>query len=312
MKYILPFILVFAVFALQNCMDYSTQKQSGAKTAAAAGISNNDAPINLPKVAVENYWYQGKAELTAYNVEQERYGEIRAAEQVNIFVTEDFSAKKQVKLDDPAANPADRVPMLKLNTVRKFKTGIYDYSLMQSIFTPMDAEKRTLKSTCSIQDWCGHIFTQLNWKNEAYQVQEFSYFESDGDKVKPVKADLLEDEIWTKLRLNPQFLSEKEYNVVPASFYCRLRHQPLQAQKAKISIQKQAKTDELHLDYVNIERSLVIQYENTAPYRILGWTEIDKGKTSSKGTLKKVMMSDYWAKHDNASAGLRNDLGLTY
>jgi hypothetical protein len=114
------------------------------------------------------------------------------------------------------------------------------------------------------------------------------------------------------LRINPLFFSEKEYNVVPASFYCRLKHQPLQPQKAKISIQKQAKTDELHLDYLNIERSLVIQYENTAPYRILGWTETDNGKTSSKGTLKKILMSDYWAKHDNASAGLRDDLGLKY
>jgi hypothetical protein len=24
------------------------------------------------------------------------------------------------------------------------------------------------------------------------------------------------------------------------------------------------------------------------------------------------LMSDYWAKHDNASAGLRDDLGLKY
>jgi hypothetical protein len=293
-------------------MDYSTEKQSGAKIATASNMTSSDTPINLPKVAIENYWYQGKAELTTYNVEQERYDEIRVAEQVNIFVTEDFSANKQIKMDNPAANPADRVPMLKLNTVRKFKTGIYDYSLMQSVFTPMDIEKRTLKTTCSIQDWCGHIFTQLNWKNEVYQVQELSYFESDGDKEKSVKADLLEDEIWTKLRLNPESFSEKEYNVIPASFYCRLKHQPLQAQKAKITIQKQAKSDELRLDYINIERSLVIQYENTAPYRILSWMEIDKGKTTSKGTLKKIMMSDYWAKHDNASANLRNDLDLKF
>ncbi|MEZ4981633.1 MAG: hypothetical protein R2769_08620 [Saprospiraceae bacterium] len=28
---------------------------------------------------------------------------------------------------------------------------------------------------------CGQSFMQLNWKKNAYQVQQFSYFESEGD-----------------------------------------------------------------------------------------------------------------------------------
>ncbi len=48
-----------------------------------------------------DYWYQGKAELTSYDLEQVRYGEKREGEAVLIFVTEDFSKSKQVKLDNP-------------------------------------------------------------------------------------------------------------------------------------------------------------------------------------------------------------------
>ena len=82
-----------------------------------------------------DYWYQGKAEITSYEMEQARYGEIRKGHAVLIFVTEDFSKSKQVKLDNPQKDPEDAVKILKLNFVRKFITGIYPYSIMTSVFT---------------------------------------------------------------------------------------------------------------------------------------------------------------------------------
>ena len=75
-----------------------------------------------------SYWFQGKAELTSYDLEQARYGELHKGEAVLIFVTEDFSRRKQVKLDDPAKAPADdKQPVLKLNFEKKFLSGIYPY-----------------------------------------------------------------------------------------------------------------------------------------------------------------------------------------
>jgi hypothetical protein len=145
MKYLIPF---FAFLALQCTQKADPKHLTAPKETAPATVAV------IAPVGFNDYWYQGKAEITAYAVEQERYGEIRKAEQVNIFVTEDFSARKQVKLDDPAAAGADRVPVLKLNTVRRYHTGIYDYSMMQSVFTPVSGDK-TLKTTCSVQDWCG-------------------------------------------------------------------------------------------------------------------------------------------------------------
>ena len=69
------------------------------------------------------YWYQGKAEITSYRLEQARYGEIHPGHAVLVFVTEDFSRTKQVKLDNPRAAGNDAVKILKLNATKKFNTG---------------------------------------------------------------------------------------------------------------------------------------------------------------------------------------------
>ncbi|MGB2691994.1 MAG: septum formation inhibitor Maf, partial [Thermodesulfobacteriota bacterium] len=37
------------------------------------------------------YWYDGKAEITSYKLEQARYGELHEGYAVMVFVTEDFS-----------------------------------------------------------------------------------------------------------------------------------------------------------------------------------------------------------------------------
>ncbi|MEK6223912.1 MAG: hypothetical protein N2A97_03490, partial [Thermodesulfobacteriales bacterium] len=83
------------------------------------------------------YWYDGKAEITSYKLEQARYGELHEGYAVLVFVTEDFSKSKQVKLDNPQNANGDDVKVLKLNRIKKFDTGIYRYSMMDSVFTPI-------------------------------------------------------------------------------------------------------------------------------------------------------------------------------
>lgn len=131
MKIILSLALLsVTLFSAQNCSEKDTNK---VKAISSETITAQKSPSTALPEGFNAYWYAGKAEISSYNVTQERYGEIRQAEQVNIFVTEDFSASKQVKLDNPAGG--DPVPVLKLNSIRRFHTGIYDYSIMQSSFT---------------------------------------------------------------------------------------------------------------------------------------------------------------------------------
>src|SRR5688572_25287753 len=84
-------------------------------------------------------WGDGKAELDGYRLVQPRYGTVRKGHAVLIFVTEDFSDSLRVKAD-PGKHPASDVyPVLKLNAVRRFQTGIYDYSVLTSTFVRADA-----------------------------------------------------------------------------------------------------------------------------------------------------------------------------
>jgi len=303
-RLLLFFFSVSAVF-LQNCGDQT-------KTTAVADSGKPVAVSTVyPAMDFNTYWYQGKAELSSYEVTQERYGELRPAEQVNIFVTEDFSRSKQVKLDNPDQAGNDRVPILKLNSVRRFHTGIYDYSVLESVFTPINGSP-SLKLTCSVQDWCGQVFTQYNLDKKDYRVRQFSYFETEGDSDKKLPLTLLEDELWTKLRLQPDSLPLGRVQIIPATLYLRFRHLPFVVHTATLALEKGAKENTLKVNYEDVPRSLSIRFESASPYRILGWEEMDQGKLMSKGTLKTIRMEPYWQQHDVKSDGMRDSLQLQF
>lgn len=279
-------------------------------SASAAGST----PAVLPP-ATPDYWYQGKAEISVFDVEQRRYGQMRRAQQVNVFVTEDFSAQKQVKLDNPEAAGADRTPVLKLNALRRFLTGIYDYSVMMSVFSPMNTpESRALKTTWSIQDWCGQVFVQANRQpDQAYRFRQFSYFEREGDTDQTLHLDLLEDELWTALRLRPErFEGVEKINLLPSLLFFRFQHLPLQAYEAALRIEKGEKESVLRVQYRNLPRQLSIHFETAWPHRILGWEETDNGQITTRATLRRIRMSDYWNQNDNASELLRDSLQLQF
>lgn len=264
-------------------------------------------------IAFHDYWYQGKAEISTYDVVQERYGETRSAEQVSVYVTEDFSKKKQVKLDDAASAGDDRVPVLKLNTLRRFHTGIYDYSIMLSVFSPVDGSP-ALKTTCTVQDWCGQVFFQTNLEKSGIRARSFSYFETEGDSDKRLPIVLLEDELWTKIRLNPDQIPSGKVNILPSATYVRLRHKPFQPEAAEVKIETSGAESVLKINYLNIPRSLSIRFETASPYRILGWEETSGGDSAvqSKGTIKASRMSAYWSEHNNLHLPLRDSLRLKF
>ncbi|MDO8367114.1 MAG: hypothetical protein Q7T20_09970 [Saprospiraceae bacterium] len=300
--------LSVAIFSTQNCTEHSGKPTS--KPVEAPTSAPTITPLTLPE-GFKEYWYAGTAELCTYEVTQERYGEIRQAEQVNIFVTEDLSRLKQVKLDDPAAAAADRVPVLKLNLIRRFHTGIYDYSIMQSVFTPISGSS-TLKTTTSVQDWCGHVFMQNNLEKDGYHLRGFSYFESEGDQDLRLPLALLEDEIWTRIRLNPFAVTTGKVSLIPSAIYTRLRHKPGGVQNADIQLKKGEKESAFSVMYTDIPRSLIIQFETAFPHKILGWEETIDGKIASKGMLKSTRKSAYWEEHDNVHAPLRDSLQLRF
>ena len=296
------------IIVLNSCGKQAEKASPGATPAVQASKLYKAMPT---APGFNEYWYQGKAELCIYDVKQDRYGEIRDAEQVNIFVTEDFSKQKQVKLDDPVNAGTDRTPVLKLNSIRRFHTGIYDYSIMQSIFTPVDASP-TLKTSCTVQDWCGQVFAQTNLESGGYQLRSFSYFESEGDQDMRLALSMLEDDLLLRIRLNPDGIPTGAVNVLPSIVYSRIRHKPYQVQSADLQIEKGEKESILHLKYSGIQRSLDIRYETASPHRILGWVESDGGKQTSSGVLRSTRMDAYWSLNSNKFSTIRDSLQLDF
>jgi hypothetical protein len=180
------------------------------------------------------HWFDGKAELNGYRLTQPRYGQPRPAEAVMIWVTEPFSRSKHVKLDRPDGAGADRAEVLKLNHTRRFLTGVYPYTLMTSVFSPVEGDPAAWKVTFSAQEWCGHVFHQLNRRGAALSSDWRSYFEAEGDgaaTLKPGPGALLEDELWFRVRELLAPFAPGTYQVYPSLQTVRLGHRALEPWK---------------------------------------------------------------------------------
>lgn len=266
--------------------------------------------------AFGDYWYQGKAEIASYDLQQVRYGEMREGHAVLIFVTEDLSRSKLVKLDDPSGNRRDALKVMKLNATRKFNTGIYPYSTMTSVFTPvyMNDDPKTVKLTTTSQEWCGHTFLQATLKGNLYKIQGNSYFESEGNQKYSVKSVITEDELWNRIRINPAGLPAGNIEILPSGLYCRFKHVSFKPEKAEATVvERPGKISIYRIHYPDLHRTLSIEFSSAFPFEIQGWEESypEGGKImTTKAVLKKAVQLDYWNKNKNEDDHWRAELGL--
>ena len=302
--------IIFTLFLIVSCTE--TNVDNKIINAKALGVAAAGNPFS-------DYWDQGLAEITTYDLKQARYGEIHEGTANTIFVTEPFSKSKHVKLDNPGASPSDNVPVLKLNFTRKFFTGIYPYSTMLSIFKPVDQQRnpKALKAVFGAQEWCGQTFTQLDLAAGGYEVESFSYFESEGDLRSKVSPSVLEDELWLTLRIHPESLPTGEFNSIPGLTFSRLSHHPVEAVPATATMTTGSKTNTYSIHYPSYDRTLSIEFENEFPHEIVSWKEkgmsgfgVHRKELITTATLRARKMLDYWNKHDLKDAGLRAELGL--
>jgi hypothetical protein len=262
-----------------------------------------------------DYWYQGKAELNRFALQQVRYGEMREGDAVLVFVTEDFLPDKQVKYE---YKPADEQPVstLKLNFTRKFLTGIYPYSIMSSVFTPIDASNgKTLKVTTSVQEWCGHTFMQLNYRNGQYSSQLRSYFQAESDQDVKIGNVWLEDALWTQIRIDPQNLPKGDFEVLPGTQYLRLSHKKSVPQEAVAILEVETSNSKKQfvytLRYKNIPRELSIRFDTEFPFQIQSWEESNgDGELKTTAIRTNTLLLDYWTKNGNQDVVYREELGL--
>jgi hypothetical protein len=280
----------------------------------------------------KNYWFDGKAEISTYEVVQPRYGEIHPGSAVLIFNTEDFSKSKGVKLNNPDIAKKDVVRILKMNQTREFLTGGYPHNLMVSVFTSLQGNKKpnTRKVSFTSQNWDGQVFGQLGLKGKKYKLETRSYFESEGEKNLDFPVVLLEDEIWNLIRINPKLIPTGNQLIFPGFFMQRFTRISPQAIEAQIEVLS-PNTDQLpqpFRDFSEIDKvkifipahsyTLEIFFLREFPWTIVGWENsypdgfgVEKRVLTGFGKLKVSKRMDFSNLLRNTDVSLRDSLRIS-
>ena len=275
-----------------------------------------------------SYWGDGKAEINSYAVTQNRYNQPRKAMSVMIFVTEPFNLSKQVKSDNSNDKDPNIISVLKLIRTKKFQTGIYDYSLLTSVFVPVNTYsigKSTfsggspLKISFSSQEWCGLTTHQLNRTERGMNSRQLSYFESEGDKFEQWKSDdrtLYADNLFIAVREVLSSLPEGTYPYYQTLEYGRLFHRSFSEQTAVVV--KKDSTIRHANKIVSVTHWTItagkqvwnFDVEKEYSRRILEYQFRDGNVIIEKGTMIKSKRLPYWQLNKNGNEKYLKELGL--
>jgi len=297
------------------------ERSAPRETAAAADTSR----------VFESHWQDGRAELAGYRYHVTRYGQRREGRCAMITVTEPFSASKHVKADDPSRNSGDTFEALKMNLVRHFQTGIYDYHTMVSIFTrSRDFSTDKVAFTCA--EWCGQVYQELIFEKSAVTGLIRSYFEDESRQLRlPAQAGgIPEDDLFILLRgLRGDFLPpgrSRSAPFLPSPFHCRLSHQPTYWTSAAISrapnlepVDVPAGSFQAIVYTVRVKDGRTGRFwiEPAYPHRILRWSWLPprgehqmRAEGADEGELIRSTRLPYWRLNQEGGERYLTEMGL--
>ncbi len=256
-----------------------------ALAAALAAGCTAATPVVGHDPRFDRWWHDGRAELDGYRLVVQRYGAPRAGQGVLVYVTEPFRIAARVKADDPTRDPGDTWDVLKLNAVRDFQTGIYDYNTMVSTFV-RTGDLAPVKVSFSSAEWCGHVYEELRIDPGRIDATLHSYFEGEsGAHTLPRPADgVLEDELLILVRgLHGDWLppgGTRTVPFLPGTLWRRLAHRPIAWGRARIAhardsvrVRVPAGTFTTRAWTVAVDdgRSARFDVETAWPHRVVRW-----------------------------------------
>jgi hypothetical protein len=306
------FLIVLTYFGLsslscENQQPQAVDKQQNTESQYKLKIAQPYRESQPLSDEFKMYWFNGKAEINSYKLQQARYGEIREGNAVLIFVTEDFLPEVQVKAD---RKNSENISVLKLNSTKNFTTGIYPYHIMQSTFYPLSNNYHALKVSASIQEWCGQVYSQIN-NRQKFEVMSHSYFEGEADEAFTLNETILENELFNQLRINPKSLPIGDIEVIPSLEFLRLKHYPIKQFSAKAQLTDSSYT----IFYPDLKRTLEINFNSEFPFTIESFNE--SYPDGANGILftttaqrTNTILEPYWQKNKNNDSYLRAQLGL--
>ena len=291
-------------------------------TLLACASAGEDPMRSQAPAGFWEHWGDGKAEIDAYTLVQPRYGELRHGTAVLVYVTETFTQAQRVKSD---GGHSDEMPVLKLNEVRDFQTGIYDYNILTSTFVVLDGSLPLgvpTKVSMGAQEWCGNVYEQLLFSSDRLERTLHSYFDGEADKQDSmaVPAHALDGDALPILvrGLTGELVApggERTVPVLDRILDSRFQHEPPRFRTTTIRRSARAESVEAPLGRFEVSRFDVVTeggptmrfyVEVAAPHRLIGWTRSD----GEAGWIRGSVRTPYWKENQEGDEAMLKDLGL--
>jgi hypothetical protein len=317
-------------------------------SSCSAVIKNSEATPTPPaplkfSSEFQKLWWDGKAELAGYDLVASRYGELRKGVVVSIYVTEKFAKSARVKSDGNRPK-SDEFPVMKLNLIEDFQTGIYDYNLMESVFVAFaNVDGRPSGSPTKVvfsgQEWCGSLFHMLRFESASIKETLHSYFDGEADQENELSypADGFSEDVlplWARQMATPVLApgESKELPLLSSLRTVRFYHIPVGWGKVKLSRETATQTitvpagtfeveifrAELSEDisksgYPSLAKEIsngltkTFYVEKAFPNRIIKWE-------TSAGEHAELLASDrltYWSLHSEGEESFLSKIGLS-
>lgn len=318
-------------------------------TLAIAACATSGAPTGLAPAPeydgdFKSLWTDGNAELAGYRLVFPRYGELRAGTAVTVFVTEPFAEGDRVKHEGAERPPESVFPVMKLNLMQDFVTGVYDYNTMATVFVALEPMAGRLaghptKVSYSSQEWCGQVYAQALFDRESVRHAVHSYFDGEADLQETIgypEDGLAEDALllWARGMAAP-FLEpgeSRDVALLRSLELCRLSHVALEWERARLTrspgsaeITVPAGTFTVEEHTVTIAagaaravwppaastralpgRTWIFRVEKDAPHRLIMWERSD----GLRAELTGVGRMPYWKLNAESFRSKRRELGL--
>ena len=297
-------LLIAILFTFSSCID-----------------SKRDLSTQNEKREVEEYsdavfndvWYQGKASVAVYQLNQSRYGQSREGYAALVTVTEGFDGELQVKSDN---DDQKDYGVLKTNFIKKFNTGLYDYATMLSAFVPVNTKKLQMPSklTFGSQDWCGQVFNQWNANKSTFTMKAFSYFHSEGDTELELPKALTQDALFASIRMNPNLLPTGKVDMYLSNEIYRFLHIPVEtySSSASLSVNGDTTVYAVSNDLISLE----YRFASAQPHTIFSFKETyNKGRLKgqvTEGVLTNESFRAYWNENSTEYDGVREEMKLPF
>jgi hypothetical protein len=221
-----------------------------------------------------DYWKNNKIEITKYDLKEDSISVGEGSSTFNIDYVE-------------GVNKTDSIQTLHSDFTGKIHKENYDYSAMTSTYLPLNLTLRShaMKVINSVQEPTGNSFLELSQIPKSYEIIAKNTFKEKTKEHFILERKNLEDELWAKIRMNPNDLPLGDIEIIPSFAYWQSTRKSPNIYEVKAELNDYAGTEftgkklKIYtLDYPDLKRNLSIVFEGKFPFEIVGWKRVGDGK----------------------------------